>query len=86
MTSVQADRLSLHTPVYYQIMVGGILDQSWGAELNMLLTYPADLQDNPVTILSGKLADQSALLGLLMRLNGLGLPLISVESRVAVDG
>lgn len=82
MTSIQAKKISLHTPVYYQITIGGVLDETWAAELDMALAYPEDVQDNPATILSGQLTDQAALLGLLMRLNGLGLPLISVKSMI----
>lgn len=83
MTALKVKKLSLHTPVNYQIAVGGILDECWATELEMVLTYPENVQDNPVTVLTGQLADQAALLGLLMRLDGLGLPLISVKSMLS---
>ena len=77
--STQVERLSLYTPFYYKIRIQGVLDESWAADLGMALTYPDDVKKNPVTILNGQLADQAALLGLLNRLYGLGLPLLSVE-------
>jgi hypothetical protein len=77
--STQVERLSLHTPVYYKISIQVVLDESWAADLGMVLTYPDDVKKNPVTILNGQLADQAALLGLLNRLYGLGLPLLLVE-------
>ncbi len=85
MTSTEAKYISLHSPAYYQISVLGVLDESWAAEFDMALVCPDDFRNNPVTILKGNLPDQAALFGLLMRLYGLGLPLLSVESRLADD-
>jgi hypothetical protein len=83
MTADQVEKISLSTPVFCQITIGGVLDKSWAIELEMTLTYPEDVQNNPVTILRGQLADQAALFGVLLRLYGMGFPLISVKSVVS---
>jgi hypothetical protein len=71
-------RLSLHQPATYQITVPGELDQSWSDWAGgMSLTVENEGDSPPVTILTGTLADQAALQGLLRRLYALGLPLIS---------
>ena len=59
----------------YEIRVKGILDQRWTG-------WFEDLQvstDGEETILSGPLADQAALHGLLIKVRDLGLFLISVR-------
>ena len=67
-------------PVCYRIVVGGRLDEGWSDWLNgMEVRY-----DGGVTTLSGPLADQPALLGLLLRLGNMNLTLISVK-RVATS-
>lgn len=69
-------RISLSRPVTYQIRVEGHLDQHWSEWFDDLcLTY--DEQDD--TILTGQVADQAALHGLLKKVRDLGLPLISVN-------
>ncbi len=61
-------------PAQYQIKVKGRLERHWSDWFEgMSIT-----SDKGVTILSGKVADQSALHGLLVRVRDLGLPLISV--------
>ena len=59
----------------YEIRVKGILDQRWTA-------WFEDLQvssDGEETVISGPVADQAALHGLLTRVRDLGLFLISVR-------
>ena len=64
---------------HYHIRIKGHLDESWSAWLDdLVITHEAD----GVTRLSGPVADQSALLGLLRRLHDLGLTLISVTNAV----
>jgi len=64
---------------HYDIRIKGHLDESWSAWLDdLVITHEAD----GVTRLSGPVADQAALLGLLRRLHDLGLTLLSVTNAV----
>lgn len=59
----------------YQIRVKGRLDQSWSAWFdNMTLAF-----EKGETIISGAVADQAALHGLLAKVRDLGLTLIDVR-------
>ena len=72
--------LRLDQPATYQIKVPGHLDKSWSEWAGgMTITLESEGDGPPVTILTGTLADQAALQGLLRRLYALGLPLISVN-------
>ena len=63
-----------------EVRVKGQLDASWSDWLGGLaVTHTADGE----TILTGPVRDQSAMFGLLNRLPGLGLRLISLVSRSA---
>jgi hypothetical protein len=67
-------------PATYQVRVQGILDSQWSdllGGMNITTDYRVDAQ--PVTILTGRLPDQSALAGVLSALHDLGLSLLSVE-------
>jgi len=69
---------TLDRPATYQITVPGHLGEKWTEwDGKMVLTFEAEGDGPPVTILTGAL-DQAALHGLLRRLYALGLPLISV--------
>ena len=60
-----------------EIRVKGQIDEHWSdwfEDLEVTHTEPGE------TILTGNVADQSALYGLIARLRDLGLPLISVNS------
>lgn len=62
-------------PEYYQIRVKGQLERRWehwfdGLQLSI---------DHGTTLLSGPLADQAALYGVLLKIRDLGLPLLSVQ-------
>jgi len=60
---------------HYEVRVEGVLDGRWGA-------WFGDLQvtsDGSQTVISGPVADQAALHGLLNKICGLGLALISVR-------
>ena len=61
---------------FYEIQVKGYLDERW-TELFEGMTIA--LQDN-VTTISGMVADQAALHGLLARVRDYGLVLISIKS------
>lgn len=71
-------RPTLDRPATYQIKVPGHLDTSW-TEWNgrMTLTVAKAADGSWTTTLTGVI-DQAALHGMLRRLYGLGLPLISV--------
>ena len=64
----------------YQICVQGRLDASWSAWLSGLtMTCEAERHGQPVTVLTGPVADQSALRGALNRIWDLNLIVVSVE-------
>lgn len=63
------------TQEVYQIRVKGRLDQNWSSWFdNMALTF-----ENGLTTISGTVADQAALHGLLAKIRDLGLTLIEVR-------
>ena len=57
----------------YEIVIGGYIQDTWFEEL-MVIQQP-----NLTTTLRGHLVDQSALYGVLRKINGLGVDLISVN-------
>ena len=63
-------------PERYEIRVLGVLDRHWSAWFEGL-----EVRSEPggVTVLAGPVADQAALHGLLAKVGGLGLPLLSVR-------
>ncbi len=63
-------------PSEYIIQVKGHLDSHWEQWIEGMKITRAD---NDVTILSGKVSDQSALLGLLEAIHNLNLTLLSVQ-------
>ena len=75
----KTQRLTLYEPAFYRIRIQGALDESWAEELGMGIGWIKEFGRGPVTILKGEVLDQAALVGLLNRLYGLGLPLVSVE-------
>ena len=63
--------------VMYQIRLRGHLDKQWAdwfASMTIALTTDGD------TVLTGPIADQAALHGLLKKVRDLGLPLLSVQA------
>ena len=71
--------LRLDMPATYQIQVQGFLDESWSDRLSGVTITSGEEDGAPVTILSGKLADQAALFGVLNTLYDLHLPVLLVE-------
>jgi len=63
-------------PVVYQLRVKGHLDSRWTAWFQEL---EVKLKDNGETWLTGQVADQAALHGLLKKMRDLGLTLVSVS-------
>ncbi len=68
-------------PATYQIQVQGWISERW-ADWFDDMTITVDEDDvSAVTTLTGTVADQAALLGLLQKLYNLGLPLLLVRRR-----
>ncbi len=72
--------VSLLEPAVYRIRVQGILDKNWSDYYGgMTIQHEGDPKHDARTILTGKLADQSALIGVLNSLHDIGYPILSVE-------
>jgi hypothetical protein len=65
----------LDQPMIYQIRIRGHLDRRWTEWFGEVSITP---EDKGETLLTGQVADQAALHGLLRKVRDLGLPLISV--------
>jgi hypothetical protein len=65
----------------YQVRVKGILDAQWSDWFDGFAVVPLDGGE---TLLAGRVADQAALHGLLVKIRDLGLPLLSLN-RVEAD-
>lgn len=63
-------------PQVFQIRVKNHLDNQW---TDWFSGMSVTLEDDGVTVLTGPVADQAALHGLLKKVRDLGLPLISVN-------
>ncbi len=61
---------------HYEIRLKGHLDLSWSEWLDDMTIIH---QDNGETLLTGPVADQAALHGVLNRMRDIGIPLISVN-------
>jgi hypothetical protein len=72
----------MDTPPIYEIQIAGHLSPQWSDWFEGLTIT---LEENGNTLLSGPVADQAALHGLLKKVRDLGMPLISVN-RVQFDG
>ena len=68
-------------PEYYEIRLEGILHAGWSTWFEGLQVSA----DGTQTVLSGKLADQSALHGVLAKVRDLGMRLVSVRQLDADD-
>ena len=69
----------------YRIKVQGMLDEGWSDWFSgMTVTFGGAGDDAPTTTLTGMVADQAALRGILSRLWDLNLTLISVD-RIEVN-
>ena len=62
-------------PAVYQIRIKGQMDPQWEVWFEGLVITP---EANGDTLISGPVADQAALHGLLKKVRDLGLPLVSV--------
>lgn len=67
-------------PAAYQITVRGVITPGWAGRLEGMTINRLTLEDGTVfTILTGELADQAALSGVLNTLYDLHLPLVAVN-------
>ncbi len=65
----------------YEIQVQGRIGERWAHWFDDMSVTVAGEAQGPITTLTGPVADQAALLGLLQKLYTLGLPLLRVERR-----
>jgi hypothetical protein len=70
----------LFEPALYRICIMGHLDTNWSDYFGgMAIEQKSNPKFKTITILTGRLIDQSALLGVLNSLHDIGCPIISVE-------
>jgi len=62
----------------YQIRIIGLLDEKWD---DWFGGFSVATQENGKTLLSGKVADQAELFGILAKINDLGLTLLLVDRK-----
>jgi hypothetical protein len=71
---------SMFEPATYRISILGTLDKGRSDYYGgMSIEHDVVLNQYPITILTGRLADQAALIGVINSLYDLGCPLLSVE-------
>ena len=67
-------------PAIYRICIQGILDKNWSDYCGgMTIEQERDPHQRAVTVMTGRLADQSALVGILISLHDIGCPILSVK-------
>jgi hypothetical protein len=72
--------ISLLEPAVYRIRIQGVLDENLSDYYGgMTIEHEGDPKQNAMTILMGKLADQSALIGVLNSLHDIGYSILAVE-------
>ena len=78
--SKQIKRLKVDDPATYRICVQGYLEDVWSDRLaDMAITIREKEGTAPESILTGKVRDQSELVGVLNGLYGLRVPILTVE-------
>ena len=76
MTNEPKHKTDPNQPMVYQIRLEGQLGDQWTDWFSGLTIT---LEENGITLLTGPVADQAALFGLLKKVRDLGLPLISLN-------
>jgi hypothetical protein len=76
MSDTSERQLDAGQPAIYEIRVEGHLDREWSDWFEGL---SVTAEREGTTLLSGPVADQAALHGLLRRIRDLGMPLVSVD-------
>jgi hypothetical protein len=78
--------LRMDFPAMYRIRVHGLIDESWFSFYDdMVIEVETGTLKHPVTTLTGRIADQTALQGMLNLLYELRLPLLSVECLLSAN-
>jgi hypothetical protein len=73
-------QVGLKQSAIYQMKVEGRLDENWAAWFDDMAITTEKLDDQAtITTLTGSIADQAALHGILARIRNLGLPLLLVK-------
>ena len=73
-------RSSLFEPAKYRICIIGTLDKNWSDYCgSMTIEHVSDPKRYAMTMLTGQLVDQSALIGVLNSLHDIGCPILAVE-------
>jgi hypothetical protein len=73
-------RINMFDPVIFCIRIEGTLGESWSEYFGaQSMSVEVDEAGRSTTRLISEPVDQAALVGMINRLNGLGLPLMSVE-------
>lgn len=68
------------SPAIFRIVIQGKLDPEWSEQFcGMEITHHHTLDNQPLTILTGRLMDQAALFGILQSLYEMHLPLLEVK-------
>lgn len=76
MSEMHTSAKNHYRPGIYEIRIKGHLDGQWADWFGNLTITP---EENGDTLLTGPVADQAALYGLLRRVLDLGMPLLSVN-------
>ncbi|HXZ03642.1 MAG TPA: hypothetical protein VEH81_02360 [Ktedonobacteraceae bacterium] len=72
--------VSFLEPAVYRIKIQGILDTNWSDYYGgMTIEHEGEPKHYTMSILMGRLADQSALIGVLNSLHDIGYSILSVE-------
>jgi hypothetical protein len=80
MSKQNSGSLVMGGPAIYRICVLGRVDASWSPRLEgMNIKESGKIEEKPETTLTGRVADQAALAGVLSTLYELHLPVLSVE-------
>lgn len=75
MTERRTSRVTVSMPGYYSVVVAGEIDPSW---IDLFAGMTLETATPGETRLAGHLRDQAALQGILERLHGLSIPILSV--------
>jgi hypothetical protein len=80
MNMLQTPAPAFDRAAIYRICVSGALDPKWSEQLTGMAIRCVPREGvAPMTVLEGKLADQAALVGVLLALHDLHLSMISIE-------
>jgi len=65
-------------PVYYQIIIEGVLDSKWSEWFHGMTLTP---QEDGICVLEGMIPDQAGLHGILALIRDLGMPIIALKRK-----